>query len=66
MPYSGFGHYGQLGHGSRDDLDKLTKVEGLIGHFIVQVAAGDHHTIVLTSEGAVFTFGSKKKVWTNG
>ena len=36
----------------------MTKLEGLNGHIIVQVAAGDYHTIALTSEGAVFTFGS--------
>ena len=58
--YSGSSDHGQLGHGSLDDLDTLAKVEGLIGHFIVQVAAGDDHTIALTSEGAVFTFGSNE------
>ena len=36
----------------------MTKVEGLSGHIITQVAAGRWNTVVLTSDGAVFTFGS--------
>ena len=58
--HSGWGEDGQLGHGNCDDLDVLTKVDGLSGHFVVQVAAGDYHTIVLTSEGSVYTFGDNE------
>ena len=36
------------------------KVEGLGGHSISLVAAGNHYTVVLTSEGYVYTFGSNQ------
>ena len=48
-----------MGHGnSTQNLSILTRVEGLIGHFVSQVACAIFHTVVLTSDGCVWTFGS--------
>jgi hypothetical protein len=55
---SGKGDNGQLGHGNRNNLSILTRVEGLKGHFVSQVACGDYHTLVLTSDGCLWSFGS--------
>jgi hypothetical protein len=55
---SGNGEEGQLGHGNLNHLSTFTKVEGLEGHIVSQVACGDLHTIVLTSKGTVYSFGS--------
>ena len=55
---SGKGGGGQLGHGNRNSLSILTRVEGLKGHFVSQVACGDNYTLVLTSDGCLWTFGS--------
>ena len=59
---SGKGGSGQLGHGNLDNLSfsTFTKVEGFDGQTIVQVAAGAEHTVVLTSTGCVYTFGSNE------
>ena len=47
-----------MGHGNLHNLSTFTKVEGLKSHRVVQVACGDEHTLVLTSEGAsVYAFG---------
>jgi RCC1 and BTB domain-containing protein len=59
-PYSGKGAKGQLGHGNLNNATTFTKVEGLEGKEIRQVACGDDHSVVLTSEGFVYTFGSNK------
>ena len=34
-----------------------TRVEGLVQHFVVQVACGGSHTMALTHEGRVFVWG---------
>jgi RCC1 and BTB domain-containing protein len=60
-PISGKGGSGQLGHGHHDHLFKFKKVEGLEGHKIAQVACGDLYTIVLTSEGTVYSFGENEE-----
>lgn len=55
----GRGSSGQLGHGDRVSQNVPKVVETLKGkHRIVQVAAGDRHTAVLTAEGEVLTFGN--------
>ncbi|XP_053566453.1 inhibitor of Bruton tyrosine kinase [Bombina bombina] len=53
----GHGQGGRLGHG--DELTCLVPrlVEGLCGHQCSQIAAAKDHTIVLTEEGYVYTFG---------
>ncbi|KAM8954443.1 inhibitor of Bruton tyrosine kinase [Pelodytes ibericus] len=53
----GHGQGGRLGHG--DELTCLVPrlVEGISGHPCAQVAAAKDHTVVLTEEGFVYTFG---------
>ncbi|KAM9317281.1 inhibitor of Bruton tyrosine kinase [Gastrophryne carolinensis] len=53
----GHGQGGRLGHG--DELTCLVPrlVEGLNGHPCSQVAAAKDHTVVLTEDGYVYTFG---------
>ena len=53
----GRGHYGQLGHGEQNDLHRPTVIEKLRGKRIVAIAAGDWHSMVLTDEGTVLSFG---------
>ena len=54
----GWGGHGQLGHGDLDREYTPRRVEALKGKHVVQVAAGEHHTVALTKDGDVFTFGS--------
>ena len=50
-----------MGHDNESSLSKLTRVEGLlVNHFVSKVACGDYHTVVLTSDGSLWTFGSNK------
>jgi len=51
--------YGALGHGRQDNLALPTMVEQFVrqGEEISQVACGDRHTIVLTSDGRVYSTG---------
>ena len=61
---SGMGGEGQLGHGDghlNHILSTFTKVVGLEGHSISQVSCGDLHTVVLTFDGCVYTFGSNEE-----
>eukprot|EP00164_Ancoracysta_twista_P000517 GFYU01000691.1.p1 GENE.GFYU01000691.1~~GFYU01000691.1.p1 ORF type:complete len:497 (+),score=83.72 GFYU01000691.1:141-1631(+) len=53
----GWGVCGQLGHGDRTDQWVPKRVEELLGKFIVQVACGATHTVALTDNGAVYTWG---------
>ncbi len=56
----GDGGHGQLGHGV--DADEMVQAsngfnqEGLVG-VVAQVATGNRHTVICTSEGRVWTFG---------
>lgn len=50
---------GQLGNGMRQDsMRRPYLVSSLESHFLVQVAAGDAHSLVLASSGAVYGCGS--------
>ncbi|XP_063772958.1 inhibitor of Bruton tyrosine kinase isoform X2 [Pseudophryne corroboree] len=53
----GHGQGGRLGHG--DELTCLVPrlVEGLAAHLCIQVAAAKDHTVALTEDGYVYTFG---------
>lgn len=52
----GSGRFGQLGHGSVEEwVDEPRRVEGLPP--VLQVACGQYHTLVLTEEGEMFSFG---------
>jgi alpha-tubulin suppressor-like RCC1 family protein len=51
--------YGQLGSDARKKDYSLPKlVDALKDQFVVSVACGDNHTLVLTKEGKVYSFGA--------
>ena len=53
----GSGHLGQLGHCEGHDRTRPSKVEAFDGKRVQQVAAGFAHTVAVTTDGEVFTFG---------
>ena len=55
----GRGEYGRLGLGDTAGSSKLraTLVPGLEGHKVVSASCGGTHTLVLTEEGRIFTWG---------
>ncbi|KAG7336221.1 hypothetical protein KOW79_000914 [Hemibagrus wyckioides] len=53
----GHGQGGRLGHGDEQTYLIPRVVEGLASHHCSQVAAARDHTVVLTEEGYVYTFG---------
>lgn len=53
----GRGEDGQLGLGDTNDQDVPTYVDALRGVSVQQIACGSGHTVVLTSQGEVFTWG---------
>ncbi|KAM6279319.1 inhibitor of Bruton tyrosine kinase isoform 2-T2 [Porphyrio hochstetteri] len=53
----GHGQGGRLGHGDEQTCLVPRLVEGLSGHHCSQIAAAKDHTVVLTEEGYVYTFG---------
>ncbi|KZV87496.1 RCC1/BLIP-II protein [Exidia glandulosa HHB12029] len=66
----GSAEHGQLGNGTTgehignnrkvmfDIVDEPTLVEGLEGKEVTQIAAGNQHSIVVTKDGLVYTWGS--------
>jgi hypothetical protein len=52
----GRGEDGQLGLGDTSDQDEPTYVDALRGVGVRQIACGSGHTVVLTTEGEVFTW----------
>ena len=54
---SGIGKLGQLGHGDREDQWKFKVIEALRGRHVVAIAAGGLHSMVLTDDGTVLSFG---------
>lgn len=55
----GFGAYGRLGHGDREDVHLPKRIEGpLTGHVVKDALAGLEHSVVLTERGQVYTFGN--------
>ncbi|XP_010190030.1 PREDICTED: inhibitor of Bruton tyrosine kinase isoform X3 [Mesitornis unicolor] len=53
----GHGQGGRLGHGDEQTCLVPRLVEGLGGHQCSQIAAAKDHTVVLTDDGYVYTFG---------
>jgi len=53
----GNGAFGQLGHGDEQNQLLPKKVEGLAGQRVVAVAAGAFHSLTLTADGAVWSWG---------
>jgi len=53
----GGGGSGKLGHGDRQDQPLPKKIEALVGRRVVAVSAGDDHSLALTADGAVWSWG---------
>ena len=53
----GYGVWGRLGHGDQQQQQLPKKIEGFAGQRIVAVSAGEYHSLALTADGAVFTWG---------
>ncbi|XP_046477721.1 uncharacterized protein ca [Neodiprion pinetum] len=54
----GWGVHGQLGHGNTIKKNIPTLVTSLLGTIVRQISAGHAHTLVLTADGDVYSFGS--------
>ena len=53
----GNGSAGQLGHGNKDNLNRPKLIDkSLFGKKAHHVACGNEHTVVLTTEGEVYTW----------
>jgi alpha-tubulin suppressor-like RCC1 family protein len=60
----GMNDYGQLGLGDTDDRYTFTVVAGLRG--VVDIDAGENHTIAVTVEGGLYTWGSYGRAMGHG
>jgi len=54
----GRGFDGSLGHGDQQHQLLPKKVEALAGQRVVAVSAGGYHSLAITADGAVFTWGT--------
>jgi len=54
----GGGEHGQLGHGDKVNKVKPTIIEALDGIFVSQITCGWSHSVALTSNGRVYTWGN--------
>jgi len=53
----GGGIWGALGHGDEQDQLLPKKIEALAGQRVVAVAAGHYHSLAITADGAVWSWG---------
>ena len=53
----GVGDFGRLGHGGYQNQLLLKKVEALAGRCVVAVSAGETHSLALTADGSVWSWG---------
>jgi len=53
----GTGYSGRLGHGDQQDQLLPKKVEAFAGWRVVAVSAGDSHSLALTADGSVWSWG---------
>ena len=56
----GGGMYGKLGHGNEAGHATPKRVEALVGLVVSQIACGSRHTAIITSTGAMYTWGDKE------
>uniref|UniRef100_A0A7S3TL37 Uncharacterized protein n=1 Tax=Emiliania huxleyi TaxID=2903 RepID=A0A7S3TL37_EMIHU len=56
----GIGGYGQLGHGDQQGQLLPKKVEAFAGRRVVAVSAGASHSVAVTADGAVWSWGRSK------
>ena len=50
-------NYGKLGHGDEQEQLLPKKVEAFAGRRVVAVSAGEDHSLAITADDAVFTWG---------
>ena len=53
----GWGAFGRLGHGDTQSQLLPKKVEAFAGQRVVAVSAAQYHSLAVTADGAVFTWG---------
>ena len=53
----GYGGYGRLGHGDQQNQPLPKKVEALAGQRVLAVSARGYHSLALTADGAVWSWG---------
>ena len=53
----GWGAFGRLGHGHTQSQLLPKKVEAFAGQRVVAVSAAQYHSLAVTADGAVFTWG---------
>ena len=56
----GGGMYGKLGHGNEVGHSTPKRVDALVGLAVSQIACGSRHTAIITSSGAIYTWGDKE------
>eukprot|EP01105_Mastigella_eilhardi_P021285 TRINITY_DN5141_c0_g1_i2.p1 TRINITY_DN5141_c0_g1~~TRINITY_DN5141_c0_g1_i2.p1 ORF type:complete len:681 (-),score=152.84 TRINITY_DN5141_c0_g1_i2:52-2094(-) len=54
----GYGEYGQLGHGGTESEFLPRKVDAMTGKLVCKVACGGMHTLILDTDGRVYSTGS--------
>jgi hypothetical protein len=55
---TGWGLYGQLGHGTKEDSSLFTLVRSLASVPTTEIAAGHAHTLIRSAENQVLSFGA--------
>lgn len=55
--FRGKGDNFRLGHGTEEHIRHPKQIEGLSGKKIVDIAVGSMHTLAVTDEGEVFSWG---------
>ncbi|EOD37196.1 hypothetical protein EMIHUDRAFT_362284, partial [Emiliania huxleyi CCMP1516] len=53
----GEGNFGRLGHGDQQDQLQPKKIEAFAGQRVVAVSAGAYHSLALTADAAVWSWG---------
>ena len=54
----GYGGRGRLGHGDQQDQLLPKKIEAFVGQRVVAVSAGGAHSLILTADGSVWSWGN--------
>ncbi len=53
----GHGYAGRLGHGNMQSLYSPKRIAALTGHRVTSISSGGAHTLALTDDGEVYSFG---------
>jgi alpha-tubulin suppressor-like RCC1 family protein len=52
------GERGECGHGKFDDSESPMRIKFFDGKVIVKICAGNHHTLALTSNNELYSWGA--------